>query len=292
MTQAIGRAFLVGSPRSGTTLLQSLLTAHPSVVSFPETFFFEKVVPRAGLRRRLGLASARTPEAIANLDALGIGCGAARDPGRLASVGRCARIFTARMDAAARRADASLWLEKTPGHLRYVAEIERHVPRARIVHLVRAGEAVVASLHEVKQRHPDVWHGPEDLDELVGVWRANLHRTRDCVGRPNHAFVSYERLVEDPAGVMAALCAFLDLRGDSDAIDQVLAGYGASAAKVTGRVNGSVGVVEEPWKATVAAPISNRNDAKFRALFSEAEQAVIREAVARERAVVESIPYL
>jgi len=34
------RAFLVGCPRSGTTLLQAMLFAHPEIYSFPETNFF------------------------------------------------------------------------------------------------------------------------------------------------------------------------------------------------------------------------------------------------------------
>jgi hypothetical protein len=33
------RLFLVGCPRSGTTLLQSLLAAHPQIASFPESHF-------------------------------------------------------------------------------------------------------------------------------------------------------------------------------------------------------------------------------------------------------------
>ncbi|NJL55543.1 sulfotransferase [bacterium] len=31
--------FLVGCPRSGTTLLQSMLASHPQIASFPETKF-------------------------------------------------------------------------------------------------------------------------------------------------------------------------------------------------------------------------------------------------------------
>lgn len=34
--------FLVGCPRSGTTLLQRLLDAHPDVAVAPETFFVER----------------------------------------------------------------------------------------------------------------------------------------------------------------------------------------------------------------------------------------------------------
>ena len=38
------RVFLVGCPRSGTTLLQSMLHAHPSIYSLPETKFFHVLI--------------------------------------------------------------------------------------------------------------------------------------------------------------------------------------------------------------------------------------------------------
>lgn len=38
--------FVVGVPRSGTTLLQSLLSAHSSTYSLPETHFFPTILPR------------------------------------------------------------------------------------------------------------------------------------------------------------------------------------------------------------------------------------------------------
>src|SRR5271165_5902703 len=39
-----GRLFIVGCARSGTTLLQSLLAAHPTVLSFPETVVFSHLL--------------------------------------------------------------------------------------------------------------------------------------------------------------------------------------------------------------------------------------------------------
>jgi sulfotransferase family protein len=288
-------AFLVGSPRSGTTLLQSLLFAHPAVLSFPETFFFAKVVPspRERWRSRVGLASAGAIEVLHDLDALGV------DPVptgfRPVTVGQYARLFLRRMEASARRAQASLWLEKTPDHLRYLQTIERHLPEAKTVHIIRSGDAVVASLYDVKRKHPDVWRIPADPSELVEVWKSNLHRSHACIGRQNHAFVSYERLVEDTEAVLSGLCAFLGLPGDSTTVERLLADYDSASHRVSQRLSGAgdaVGLVEEPWKATVAAPITNRNGSKFEALFDSDEQHKILLAVAREEATVESFPYV
>ncbi|MEM9163612.1 MAG: sulfotransferase, partial [Cyanobacteria bacterium P01_F01_bin.4] len=40
----IGKFFVVGCSRSGTTLLQSLLASHPEIISFPESKFFVDLV--------------------------------------------------------------------------------------------------------------------------------------------------------------------------------------------------------------------------------------------------------
>ncbi|MEL7003491.1 MAG: sulfotransferase, partial [Bacteroidota bacterium] len=51
------RVFLVGCPRSGTTLLQSRLATHPCVESFPESFFYNYFVPSKKILANLGIAS-------------------------------------------------------------------------------------------------------------------------------------------------------------------------------------------------------------------------------------------
>ena len=51
--------FVVGSPRSGTTLLQSLLATHSQIASFPESELFLHIGPETPIRRIFGLASRR-----------------------------------------------------------------------------------------------------------------------------------------------------------------------------------------------------------------------------------------
>ena len=45
--------FIIGSARSGTTLLQSMLASHPEVYSFPETHFFRGTIPKFSFLRWL-----------------------------------------------------------------------------------------------------------------------------------------------------------------------------------------------------------------------------------------------
>jgi hypothetical protein len=198
------------------------------------------------------------------------------------------------MDAAATEAGATLWLEKTPRHARHVRDIESHIPNVQFVHIVRAGQAVVASLRDASDADPDVWPSSTPL-ELVEVWRRYVRAALRWVGHPNHAFVSYERLAADPRSVIAGLLPLLGLRRDEAILDAVLSGYAVSSQKLIGRVmSADAGgrIATEPWKAGTAADITNRNDTKFLRLFTAAERAEIDAAVAEQDAAIASIPFI
>lgn len=291
------RVFLVGCPRSGTTLLQSLLAAHPRLVSFPETHFFRVVLARREerWRRRFGIASSHAPEALARLAALGVMDGSSSNQRRrMVTVGQYARLLTNTLDRAAAASGATHWLEKTPDHLLDVREIQRHVRRPNFIHMIRDGRAVIASLFEVKREHPE-WGGLATVDRVIEQWRRGLHRSLSWVGRRNHAFVSYERLVADPHRVLFRLCEFLSLPVSDGSVEEMVRGYAREQQRLVGYAQGTPkGYVAqgEPWKETVAEQIENRNAEKFTALFAPDDRALIDRAVADEERTIEAFPFL
>ena len=291
------RVFLVGSPRSGTTLLQSLLASHPKLTSFPETHFFLIVTPRPEerWRRKLGIASSDAPEALERLAALGITENAASDDRRrLVTLRQYARLLTRTLDQAAATAGSTHWLEKTPNHLHYSHVIERYVSGARFVHMIRDGRAVIASNFEVRQKHP-TWGGAVTLDVAIDKWHWSIRRSLACLGRQDHFFVSYERLVAAPRAVLSRLCGHLGLPVSDRQVDQMLNGYAGQQHRLGGYAErGPEGVItgEEPWKETVGGPIENRNDEKFMALFDSDQRALIERAVATEDQAITAIPFV
>lgn len=263
------RVFLVGCARSGTTLLQSLLAGHPQVASYPESHFFPSTIHTSRWCRKLRLASpSAAPRFRAFLREAGLDRRGYTAPRGALLVPRYVRALLRTLDRASLETGRPVWLEKTPQHLHYVDEIERLVPGARFVHLVRNGADVVASLYEVTHAHPERWGGESDVDTCVERWLGDVAITRRHLGRPGHTVVRYESLVRDPASVLRGLCDFLGLAWDPAALERRREAAGALVLEW------------ESWKAGAAEEIRAGGSGKFERLFGEERRRAILERLA------------
>ncbi|PSB21074.1 sulfotransferase [filamentous cyanobacterium CCP2] len=269
MDQMKSRVFLVGCPRSGTTLLQSLLAAHPQIASVPETHFF----------KHLSFKSKFWNETLGRLEFI-----SRRGRGRLKSLLRnigqenrkqylprfglfnlqYVRAFTQILDDFTKEQGKSIWIEKTPGHLRYIDYITKVIPDAKFIHIIRQGEDVVASLYEATNQYPEQWGRALDIDECITSWNSSIQISQRYSHQPNHILVVYENLVNNPQAILEKLCDFLGVE-----FDQSMMQNRKSAAK-------SIVLDSEPWKSTVYQSISKDNSNKFFKLFDDGEREYIR----------------
>lgn len=270
---AIRPLFLVGCPRSGTTLLQSLLAAHSQVVSFPESKFFQYLVPEYEPKRyRIGLASRRLRPMLERFfQEIGYPEMERRLPRVPLFMGQYTRLFIKLLNDITQAQGKGLWLEKTPEHLHYLDYIEKFVPSARIIHIVRNGADVVASVYEMTQKYPDSWWGKTytDLDCCIDQWMQKLEISRRYLAKPNHSLVRYERLVENPRQVLQELCQFLEIEFE----ESMLHKYGGVAQ----------GLIRprETWKAATSGAIQNANGTKFARVFNQTQQQYILERLSK-----------
>lgn len=256
------RIFVVGCPRSGTTLLQSFLAAHPQVHSFPETHFFHQLRPPPGLRRGAGLAAAGTAQ---RLDEVAGWLGARRRARPLPpTVRRYGAAFVAMADAAARERGATAWVEKTPANLYAIDLIEQLVPGAQVVHMVRNGADVVASLCAVAGN----WGTTYTVDAAIAQWAECIAITDRYRGRERHSVVGYDRLVRDPEGTLGGLCASLGLPYRPEMI--------------TDRATAVRGLVKdfEHWKADNAGPLRDGGGSRRHEVFDDATRRYVEERTA------------
>jgi tetratricopeptide (TPR) repeat protein len=206
--------FLMGFPRSGTTLIESLLAGHPDVVSLEERGTLDGAV-RAFLATPAGLdrlADASPHELQPHRD----------------DYWRNVRRFGC-------EPEGKIFIDKNPFHTLRLQLIWKLFPQAKVIFAVRDPRDVVFSCF---RRSFNFNPSTYQLLDLAGAARfygaamrfAELLRRKQ--GLSEHRLV-YERLVEDFEGEALALCAFVgaDWRdGLSDFADRARRGGVASAS--------------------------------------------------------------
>jgi sulfotransferase family protein len=198
--------FVVGRPRSGTTMLQLMLNAHPRIALPPAN---ELVLP--AFERRHEFGDLRDPRhrralgqwivAAGNFAGLGLEPAAVVDAIATAPPTLGSALGTV-LQAYARRFGKPRWGDRRPAHLRHLPMILRLFPDAQIVDLIRDGRDCVASRR-----------GEAGLDELIGAWaRAadDSRRAARTYGPDVYHQVRYEDLVADPPARLREICGFLD----------------------------------------------------------------------------------
>ncbi|MCT7972264.1 sulfotransferase family protein [Laspinema olomoucense] len=273
MNQQIkGRIFLVGCPRSGTTLLQSMIAAHPKIASFPESHFFEHLNGAWPWGPVLGLASRRAQSQLEKfLKVIDHQNKERLIPQNALFSQPYASAFIQVLDQVTEEQDKSLWLEKTPQHLHQIETIEKFVKDAKFIHLIRNGADVVSSLYEASRKHSEkTWGGPWSIDQCIQTWVKDVEVSLWYKDKSNHTLVRYEHLVDAPESILIKLSEFMGVEFDQ----KMLQDYGEAAKQV-------VREHEWAWKAAASEPIRNANGEKFAKLFDAQEREYILQKVAQ-----------
>jgi len=260
-----GRVFLVGCPRSGTTLLQSLLAANSSIQSFPESHFYEKLFSARPLFSTLGISS-RHARPCWNLFLEEIAHQEMKStlPKYAIFESQFSTAFVKVLDTLAMKQGKSVWIEKTPGHLRSIERIEKVIRNARYVHIIRNGEDNIASLFEIGKQYPDTWgkwYGT--LDQCIQRWVSDARISTKCSVRNNHYIIRYEELVVNPKSALVALCDFIDVPYE----EKMLLDYPTVAGQLI--------LKAEKWKASVNEPIRAAGKRKFDNYLNEEQRKYI-----------------
>lgn len=205
--------FVVGSARSGTTLLYHILLASGEFAVYDaETWMLEKGQSRY---RKLRSAASRTEfmrdwVASGQFERSGL---SAQDylgevEGNSMSVAQLLEHF---MSSIAKSQGKPRWAEKTPSHVFHMKEIKAQVPAAKFIHIVRDGRSVAASLRKIG------WSGTRSADSLVQLawaaqgWVHAFTRGRNAArGMGGDCLeVKYEEMVIDLSGTLGRINGFL-----------------------------------------------------------------------------------
>ncbi len=202
---------VVGCPRSGTTMLQLMLHAHPRIAIPPETRF---VLAAYRERREFGdLRVAANRRALARriVDRRETRfCDLGLDPEETvermaAAQGTLGSVLGTIFEGYAARFGKPRWGDKRPAYLHNIDILLRLFPDAQFVNIVRDGRDCVASLKEMS------WHR-KDIYATVAAWARAVDDARRAARRLDNSQwfqLRYEDLVADPHGSLTELCGYL-----------------------------------------------------------------------------------
>jgi len=257
------RLFIVGTPRSGTSILQKFISNHPNIYSLPETHFFHNVDHR--YRKYLGIGSKKGLEHLKKI---------------LKSINKEKYIeemgifnlfyknmvnkFVNILDEITIEKGKDIWLEKTPIHLHHIKNIEKYVKNSKFIHIIRNGEDVVASLYKVTQEYPEEWGGKRSIKRCINRWNKDIKITYKYRNNKKHIIIDYENFVDNHKEIGKKIFKFIGLdykekyfkNSENDGRDLVLK--------------------EEKWKKNISNNIKKPENRKFDKFFTEKEKKYIR----------------
>jgi hypothetical protein len=278
--------FIVGSGRSGTTLLRSVLSAHSRIAIAPETHFLKRV-ERSG-RNGSTTFDRLVSDYVATIRFADIGTTKERWLELIDGQGeRSARTaFTALLLAYQERTGKPRIGEKTPGHLHHLQRLLSWFPDARVIILRRDPRAVLGSkVHapwvverlnrpsfrsgvvagtrfEFLAREARAWR--HAYGTVVPAWQAD---PRICV-------IDYEALVRDAEPAIRQICSFLGERFEPS----MLADRRTPAPEVDdgeGLAHGELADARAAHLARSQAPISPGSLERWRERLTPLEVAMV-----------------
>lgn len=212
---------MLGSPRSGTTLLRRLLDAHPNIACPPETY---------ALSAAARFLHAETFSSGLEIGVLfGLGYAGFEEADVL---GRLRQLVFGFFEDHARAQNKSRWAEKTAFDSFHVAAIARlcqgHV---RFLCIHRHGLDVVTSLEHlvnktggyVQELHDYLRRYPEPREAFARAWVDTATAVADLADADDQALsIRYEDLAADPEATMKTILEFVEEPWDDGLIERAL----------------------------------------------------------------------
>jgi hypothetical protein len=199
--------FIVGVPRSGTTLLRLMLDAHSDLSIPSETHFIPGIVDICRASDNPGstfvhylishprwhdwhLDEASLSRAVGNIRPFDI-----------------SRAIDAFYQVYAGRFNKPVWGDKTPGYMLHLRLIHHLFPNARFIHILRDVRDIYLSMKSM-------WWGPRTPEATARWWKERIFEARrQAAALPEGCYmeVRFDDLILAPEDTLKQVCQFIDL---------------------------------------------------------------------------------
>lgn len=220
--------FVLGSPRSGTTLLYDmLLSAGGFAVYLAESNVFNLLTPRFGdlsrRRNRENLMHTWLQTKLFKASGLQAAHITRRVLEECRSAGDFLRLVMSEIAAAQ---GMQRWAENSPEGMLYLPLLKRLIPDALVVHIIRDGRDVAVSLRKLRYIRP-FSRGERPSPEFASLyweWMVQRGRQHGKELGPDYLEVHFEDLISSPQDTLSRVGRFIDHELDYERIRRVAYG--------------------------------------------------------------------
>jgi len=203
--------YIVGSPRSGTSWLQTMLGDHPDVVTTVELTLFNRYVLPWVESWRLEIGPIKDgkwhqglPFLFSELEFKDI---------VLNFLGTTyGRVLET-------KPFATHILDKHPGYAFCVETICEFLPKAKIIHIIRDGRDVVVSMLAARR---DLGFGGDTIECCAKEWKESILAARKLANADQYYELRYEDLMADAESGLKKVLKFCELNHNDDLVNRLV----------------------------------------------------------------------
>lgn len=227
MQDSLKPIFIIGNPRSGTSLFRLMVSSHPDIVVPPESGFMQwwhtkyknwSVSDNNSKDTVQGFiddlkSSTKIETWKLDYDQLS-NLIAENKPDSYASL--CALVYNSYAKQIG-KSNITRWGDKNNYYINHLEQLLSIYPQAQFLFIVRDGRDVACSYRAIKDLKTDSVYKPKlpfDIGKIAEEWRGNHLRILAFVGKlkeDQHHFLRYEDLVSSPKETLQKVAEFIDV---------------------------------------------------------------------------------
>ena len=258
-TKSLEPIFIVGHPRSGTTMLAAILARHSEVAIPPETNFFLGVCPSNLLGKRERIFRKNRGQALIDeltnapmFKHLNINSNLVLKYFNGRSI-TYRNLFISLLQAYSEANGKRRFGEKSPWHLSHVDTIIRWYSRCKIVSITRDGRDVVLSCLKAPFTHSNIY-----LHCIAWRKAARLSIHFKQLYKENFLNVKYENILLTPEKMLKKIDHFCGIEYELNQLDPSIS-------------TGIISEHEKKWKSNVEKPLDPSRISAWKTTASEAD---------------------
>ena len=193
--------FIIGAPKSGTTWLQIMISAHPQVCTTVELTLFSKYTApwiKAWKAEAANIQQGRWNQGLPFLWSEDEFYGYLKE--------FLSKVYEKVLSI---NPQATHVLDKHPGYSMHVEDINMLLPGARFIHMIRDGRDVAVSMVAAQQR---IGYGTGTIQDSAAEWKRNVRAAQETTQyHDRYMEVRYEDLLISGANTLKSVFDFCGL---------------------------------------------------------------------------------